>query len=146
MTLKLRVTSVLFFCTLLSFVHFSYGQEYLPNVIYVKLKPEYKNIFNARSTQTDSLNLLLDDLGVQGINPLHNPSISPRGYQYKSDIELIYRINLSHDALDAAKQLSNNELFEYAEASPIFNLLYVPNDSLASDTLSLIHISEPTRP
>ena len=124
---------------LLSFIGmsmFSFCQNYLPNVLIVKVKESYRGYFYKGEVNDPKLEMAFNSCGVKSRVRKFPNCTKPRNEKNKDgiinpDLSLIYQIEYTKD-IDPQKltfMFMQLGAFQYVEPSFIFEPLYKPNDS-----------------
>lgn len=132
--MKKLITIIFIFINILSF-----AQEIVPNTAFVKLKPEYSHYFQQNnriqntSFSTIGLNKVTSFAPKKDINKRQKPT----------KIDRIYKLEFDYNVSQALELLKQEDIFEVVEPSPVFEVLYTPNDTLTSNNkLNQINIHD----
>ncbi len=105
--------------------------NYLANTVILKLKPEYRNLFNEKSTKNDVLEFC-KQIGIKKINKKfpEKSETKKRNNKKLVDLSLIYEITYKKniDAINIANKFTKFKETEYCVPHFIPRLLDVPND------------------
>lgn len=118
---------------LLLFIQFHlFAQSIQPNVAFVKLKVEYEHYF---SENNRIQNQVFSKIGLKRIESFtDNNRKNKRKINTKNRLSRIYQLKFDYDVYDAIKELKTIDIFEVVEPSPIFKVLYQPNDPVSDST------------
>ena len=126
----------LFLLSFFGITAFSYGQNYLPNVLIVKIKESYRGYFYKGEVNDPKLEMVFNGCGVKSIVRKFPNCAKPRTEKNKDgithpDLSLIYQIEYTKDIdpRKLTKVFMQSGAFNYVEPSFIFEPLYKPNDS-----------------
>ncbi|MBW8048931.1 MAG: S8 family serine peptidase [Cytophagales bacterium] len=111
--------------------------NYLPQIIIIKVKAQYRSVCTKNGINLSSLNKVLGSISAVNVKkkfPDHIPPPEARNKygQTLIDLSLIYEIKYSAPVSieNAINLLYKDESIEYAEPHYIYKLSYVPNDPL----------------
>ncbi len=126
-------TFILCFCTLFLGAFPLCAQDFLPGVIFIKVKKEKLNRFKENINTFDDSYGQLDVLEIEAV-------VKPREdsrRSWKSSIDQVFRLHVpqSTDIIASIELLEKHPFIEFASPSPIYQVLYTPNDPLADSSL-----------
>lgn len=126
--------------------HFIEGSTWLPGVLIVRIKPEYRALCQADAVADPQLQTIFMTLGVSRVRKAFPHIEQPREKtnaigQELVDLSLIYEINLPLDAdLERAiDRIRFSPAVEYAEPNYTFQLMFDPNDP---DTAQQVYLNQ----
>lgn len=127
---------ILLFLSFLGITASSFCQNYLPNVLIVKVKESYRGYFYKSEVNDSKLEMVFNSCGVTSRVRKFPNCAKPRMEKNNDgilhpDLSLIYQIEYSKDIdpLKVANIFMQTGVFQYVEPSVIFEPLYKPNDS-----------------
>lgn len=118
------------------------SQDYLPNTIILKLKPQYRNIASLKKIDHPLVDQVLAYVGVSTLSkkfPNHKApekKYNELGQAY-ADLSLIYELKYTNSIAleDAVNQLLATNIMEFAEPHYIYQMHnFIPNDPSANST------------
>lgn len=119
---------------LLLFAHFCIlAQSIHPNVAFVKLKPEYAHYFSQNNRLQNNV---FSKIGLKKVESFANSNTKKQRNNNNNENRLsrIYQLDFDYDVLQAIEELKTIDIFEVIEPSPIFQVLYQPNDPVSDST------------
>jgi hypothetical protein len=113
------------------------AEDYVPNTIIIKVKPEFRTQCEANRIAVQNLSSAFSSLQIKSTEklfPRHQQPLQERNTSGQSltDISLIYKITYSSQVVieKAINMLLATGNFIYAEPNYIYKPMYIPNDTL----------------
>ncbi|MCP4520385.1 MAG: S8 family serine peptidase [Cytophagales bacterium] len=127
--------TTLFFSAVLT----SFAQNIVPNTVFVKLKEEYAQYFN-KNNRIQSNNTF-STIGLNKVVPMF-PTNRNNERRKPTRIDRIYELKFEYDVYEAIELLKQEGVFEVVEPSPVFEVLYTPNDPLTTSGINQIKLHD----